>query len=109
LRAKGERNLCDFSDAYDGLQATIAEIEVARTSAPGVSAILELRRNSKITLLALDQLERVIRRYKSGWIKANGLGEIDLFRYTILDDDTLVDADSPVNNMLLKQKDWSWF
>ncbi|KAJ7225619.1 hypothetical protein GGX14DRAFT_386434 [Mycena pura] len=107
LRAKGERNLRDLSDAYDGLEANIAEIEVARTSAPDASAILELHRSSKITLVALGQLESAIRRYKSGWIMANGLR--DSFRFTILDDDTLIDNDSPVNNMLIKEKNWSWF
>ncbi|KAJ7225618.1 hypothetical protein GGX14DRAFT_386433 [Mycena pura] len=97
LRAKGERNLRDLSDAYDGLEATIAEIEVARTSAPGASAILELHRNSKITLTALGRLESYIRRYKTGWMVANGLDEIDPSRFTILDDDTLIDNDSPIS------------
>ncbi|KAJ7222575.1 hypothetical protein GGX14DRAFT_664253 [Mycena pura] len=100
LRAKGEQNVHEFSDAYHGLEATIAEIEVARTSAPVASAILELRRNSKIALFALSRLEAIFRRYKLGWIMANGLlGEAGSYSFTL-------QFETPIRTILIGEN-WS--
>jgi len=107
LRAKGERNLQTFSNAYEELEATIAEIEVARASAPGVSAMLELRRNSKIALFALFRLEAAFLQYKYGWIVANGLvGESNSYTFALGLDGVPVTTDDPVATILIGEK-WS--
>jgi len=85
LSAKGERNLHDLGDAYVGLEDAIERIEAARVCSPAADAAVELRRNLKIALVALVQLEYSFRQFKSGLLIANGdwstsLGDLFLGR-----------------------------
>jgi len=93
LRAKGERNLHDFGDAYEGLEGTVAQIEAARASAPTVDVSVEPRRNLKIALAALVRLETQFRWYKSGLLVANGDWNVSV-------------GNLLVDSLIASEKDW---
>ncbi|KAF7345116.1 hypothetical protein MVEN_01675700 [Mycena venus] len=94
LREKGVRNLRQFSDAYDGLEAIITQMDAVRVYTNDPGATVEVRRNLKIALLALVQLQYEFRRYKIGLFIVKGDWRLSL-------------GDLLVDRLLAVEKDWS--